>query len=270
MDQPKTSIVRLLAERLSRGLSFRRTLSTPKGRRRIIVTPEASLRYWLPGSLNSDVQLSDFASQFIKEGQKVWDIGANVGIFTHLAAALVGSGGRVLSVEADPFISQLLIRSGLRLPARDAHPEIVTAAVSSQFGLGDFVVPNRSRASNHLLASTGCTQTGGKRFTFKVPCVTLEWLLEHSFAPDIVKMDIEGMEHAALSAAPRLLREVRPIFHLEVWSEIAPQMGELLKASSYLMFDGELDLKLSNPIGAPVWCTIAVPQEKLGALRQAG
>ena len=265
MNQPTTSPIRLLAERMSRGLSFCRTLRTPKGLRRLVVTPEASLRYWLPRSLNSDTQLCDFAVRYVKEGRKVWDIGANVGIFTYLSAALVGSTGRVLTVEADPFISQLLIRSGLRVPAGDAHPEIVTAAVSSASGLGDFAVPNRSRASNHLLASSGCTQTGGVRFSFKVPCVTLEWLLEHSFAPEIVKMDIEGMEHEALFGAPRLLREVRPVFHLEVWSEIAPRINELLKTNAYLMFDGESDLGLTTPLSAPTWCTIAVPQEKLAA-----
>ena len=245
-------------------MSFCRTLKTVRGTRKIIVTPEASLRYWLPRSLNSDVPLCEFASRYVKAGDKVWDIGANVGVFTFLSAAAVGASGRVLSVEADPFISQLLIRSSLRLPAGDARPEIVTTAVSAANILADFAVSNRSRASNHLLSSTGCSQTGGVRFSFKVPCVTLDWLLEHTFPPDVVKIDIEGVEHIALAAAPRLLRDVRPIFHLEVWSEIAEDLGNLFHASSYLMFDGERDLGLTNPLKMPPWCTIAVPLEKHG------
>jgi FkbM family methyltransferase len=264
MNQPPASLLRGLAERASRGVSFRRTLRTAGGARRIYVTPEASLRYWLPRSLNSDVPLCEFAFRHLKSGQKVWDIGANIGVFTYLASAAVGSGGRVLSVEADPFISQLLIRSSLDQPAGDAVPEIITTAVSDAITLADFGVTNRSRASNHLLSSTGCSQTGGVRFSFKVPCVTLDWLLEHSFPPEVVKMDIEGVEHTALAAAPRLLREVRPVFHLEVWSEIAESLGNLFRASSYQMFDGESDLGLTKPLESPPWCTIAVPAEKHG------
>jgi len=251
-----------MAEHASRGISFRRTLKTAKGSRKIFVTPEASLRYWLPRSLNSDYPLCDFAFRHVKAGQKIWDIGANIGIFTFLASASVGSGGRVLAIEADPFISQLLIRSSLHLPAEDAQPQIVTAAVSDTITLADFGVTNRSRASNHLLSSTGCTQTGGVRFSFKVPCITLEWLLDHSFAPDVIKMDIEGIEYAALSAAPSLLQIVRPILHLEVWSEIADPLKDLLQANAYLFFDGERDLTLTTPLKTPPWCTIAIPNEK--------
>ena len=90
----------------------------------------------------------------------------------------------------------------------------------------------------------------------------MEWLLEHSFAPDIVKMDIEGMEYLALSAAPSLLQKVRPIFHLEVWSEISDQLKTLFQTNSYLFFDGERDLALKNPVEHLPWCTIAVPNEK--------
>ncbi len=239
-----------------------RTLKTPRGARRLWVTPEASLRYWLPNSLNNDRPLCQFAGRYLRPGQRIWDVGANIGVFTFLASAAVGYGGRVLAIEADPFISQLLIKSSRRLPVGDAIPDIVTSAISDSVTLADFGVPNRSRASNHLLSSPGCTQTGGVRFSFKVPCVTLEWLWEHSFSPDLIKMDIEGIEYIALASSQRLLREVRPALHLEVWSEIAEKVGALLAAHSYLMFDGETDIELSQPLQIPTWCTIAVPAEK--------
>jgi len=267
MLQPSASPLRGLVERASRGVCFRRKLKTARGSRKVLVTPEASLRYWLPRSLNSDRPLCEFVRRYVHAGQKVWDIGANIGIFTFLSAASAGSGGRVLSIEADPFISQLLIRSSLGLPAGDAVPEIVTAAVSDQITLADFGVTNRSRASNHLLSSTGCTQTGGVRFSFKVPCVTLDWLLEHSFAPEIVKMDIEGVEHVALATASRLLQDVRPILHLEVWNEISGPLENLLHAHGYQFFDGENDLNLTKEVTRPPWCTIAIPGEKLSTFR---
>jgi FkbM family methyltransferase len=269
MDQPPPTFLRGLAERISRGKSFNRTLQTVDGPRRICVTPEASLRYWLPKSLNSDGPLCDFAARHIRPGQKIWDIGANIGIFTFLAAASVGANGQVLSVEADPYISQLLIRSTLHLPSRDAVPDILTAAISNKNELAAFAVPNRSRASSHLLSSTGCTQTGGIRFSFRVPCITMDWLLGETFQPDIVKMDIEGIEYIALAGAPSLLK-ARPLLHLEIWSEIAKPLTQLLHANGYLLFDGEKDLGLTSPVAGATWCTVAVPAEKHAAYQGTG
>jgi len=269
MDQPPPTFLRGLAERISRGKSFRRTLQTVTGARRIYVTPEASLRYWLPKSLNSDKPLCDFVTRHIRAGQKIWDIGANIGVFTFLASASVGASGHLLSVEADPYISQLLIRSSLHLPLIDAVPDVVTAAVSNKNELAVFAVPNRSRASSHLLSSTGCTQTGGIRFSFKVPCITLDWLLGETFQPDVVKMDIEGIEYIALSGSPSLLK-ARPVFHLEVWTEIAEPLEQLFHANEYLLFDGEKDLGLTSPLAKTPWCTIAVPAEKRAAYQGIG
>ncbi len=267
MITPKQSLLRTWAEKLSRGKMFSRRLQTPQGPRRLHVTPEASLVYWLPNSLNRDRPLCAFANSYIRPGSRVWDIGANIGIFTFLAAAQSGKTGHVLTVEADPFISQLLIKTAVNLPATDAAPQIVTAAVSDSICLANFAVVNRSRASSHLLTSTGCTQTGGVRFSFKVPCLTLDWLLENTFQPEIVKMDIEGIESIALAAAPRLLSEARPTFHLEVWSEISAELKTLFEKHAYLFFDGETDLTLTKQLDHLPWCTIAVPSEKLEAVR---
>jgi FkbM family methyltransferase len=256
------SRLRRVLENWSRGVVFTRRLRTRRGFRRVQVTPEASLVYWLPGSLNKEQSLCGFADRYIGTGAKVWDVGANIGVFSFLAAANAGATGAVLSIEADPYISQLLIRSSLDLAQDDAIPQIVTAAVADEIKLADFGVAERSRASNHLLSSTGCTQTGGLRFSFKVPCLTLDWLLERTFAPEIVKMDIEGVEAVALSCASQLLSKVRPVFHLEVWSEVEADVRRILQAHDYLFYDGERDLGLRSPVTSPTWCTIAVPCEK--------
>jgi FkbM family methyltransferase len=260
------SRLRRVLENLSRGVVFTRRLKTRRGFRRLQVTPEASLVYWLPGSLNKEESLCGFADRYIGRSAKVWDVGANIGIFSFLAAANAGAEGQVLSVEADPYISQLLIKSSLDLGPDDAIPQIVTAAVADEIKLADFGVAVRSRASNHLLSSTGCTQTGGLRFSFKVPCLTLDWLLARTFAPEIVKMDIEGVEAVALSGGSELLANVRPVFHLEVWSEVEEDLRRILRAHDYLFYDGERDPLLKVPVATLPWCTIAVPREKCPAL----
>jgi FkbM family methyltransferase len=253
-------MIRSLLEKISRNRVLTRTLSTSRGPRRISVTPESGLRYWLPYSANSDRSLLNAADHFISEGASVWDIGANIGVFTFCAAANAGSTGRVLSLDADPFLTSLILRTVSRLPQQDAAVTVVTAAVSDNLGTAELVIPVRSRASSHLRESPGCTQTGGRRHSFKTLCVTLDFLLETTFRPSFVKMDIEGMELVALKKSPRLLSEARPTFHLEVWDEIADQLTELFVQNEYELFDFESDPTLSKPLTRATWCTLARPK----------
>jgi hypothetical protein len=87
-----------LVERTSRGVVFRRRLPARFDRVPIYVTPEAGLRYWLTMS-RVDPTLYDMVEELVRPGATIWDIGANVGLFSFCAAALSGPSGFVLSVE---------------------------------------------------------------------------------------------------------------------------------------------------------------------------
>ena len=99
-----------LAERMSRGVVFRRRLPAKFGRLPIYVTPEAGLRYWLTMS-RVDPTLYNMVEELVRPGATVWDVGANVGLFSFCAAALAGPSGFVLSVEPDLWLAQLVDRS---------------------------------------------------------------------------------------------------------------------------------------------------------------
>ena len=253
-------MIRSSLERFSRGRIFTRTLRTPRGPRKVSVSPEASLRYWLPTSLNADRALIDASSQFLSEGTTVWDIGANIGVFSWCAAAVVGRTGSVLSVDADPFLTALLSQTSGRLLPEDANVSVLTAAVSDTIATAELIIPVRSRASNHLSDSTAGTQTGGKRHSVHVVSVTLDFLLQNTFSPKFVKMDIEGMELRALRSSPNLLKHVRPIFHLEVPAESAEEISDLMTSHEYELFDYESDRLLRMPLKTATWCTIARPK----------
>jgi FkbM family methyltransferase len=225
------------------------------------VTPEASLKYWSPGSISSDRPLIGFLDRYVQEGARVWDIGANVGVAAFYSAARVKSTGIVLAVESDPFLSSLLLRSVQELDEIDGKTMILTVAVSDKIGLEEFAVPVRSRASNFVIETGGCSQAGGVRFSFKVVCVTLDWILANTFAPDVVKLDIEGMEARVLTAAPNLLGKVRPVLHIEVWDSIADELTALLHKNDYVLRDGE---KEGYPaVSRATWCTVAIPRERM-------
>ena len=89
-------IVRTIAERLSRGRSFRYRLPQIYGGCRFYITPEAGLRYWIPRHrIKADENLLRNALETVKPGSVVWDVGANMGLFSFVAAGLAGPQGRV-------------------------------------------------------------------------------------------------------------------------------------------------------------------------------
>lgn len=257
--------VRRIVERGSRGVVLRRRLRTPAGKRVLWVTPEASLRYWLPSGLAADVSLLRVLGRCVRPGARIWDLGANVGVGAFYAAACAGRDGRVLAVEPDAWLCGLMARSRNARPAEDAPVQVLTAAVSDRVGLAEFAIADRSRASNYLVESGGATTAGGARTVQHSITVTCDWLLERTFVPSLVKLDVEGSEARALRGAVRLLSEARPVLYLEVWEQIADEVTALLRGHGYTLRDG------GDPgfptVSRAAWCTLAEPTPQPALMR---
>ncbi|MCS7269403.1 MAG: FkbM family methyltransferase, partial [Geminicoccaceae bacterium] len=114
----------------------------------------------------------------------------------------------------------------------------------------------------NALVGFGSSQMGGVRDELLVPTVTLDQLLEASFAPELVKIDVEGEELLVLRGAERLLREVRPRLLIEVAETNAEPVTELLRAAGYRLFDAAEPGKGLPPVDRAVWDTLAVPEER--------
>src|SRR5258708_33765123 len=103
--------LRGLAEKLSRGIVLARRLPGDMGGGRIYVAPQSGgLKMWRRDVRRMDPTLLALATEFVAAGSKVWDIGANVGLFTFSAAHRAGPAGSVLSVEPDIDNVRLLLR----------------------------------------------------------------------------------------------------------------------------------------------------------------
>jgi len=103
--------LRHLAERFSRGVILRRHLPKQFQSLPLYVSPEAGLRYWRWGVETADPILFRMVRELVRPGSVVWDVGANVGLFSFSAAALAGPGGFVLAIEPDVWLAHLLARS---------------------------------------------------------------------------------------------------------------------------------------------------------------
>jgi FkbM family methyltransferase len=256
--------LRQAAERLSRGKVFRRRLGTKYGAAQFFVTPECGLRY-LRGNLELvDPALLDLAHELIKPGAVVWDVGANLGLFSFASAGLAGPQGKVFSVEPDTYLVGLLRRSAQLKNDHAAPVTVIPCAMSEAISLAAFNIAARARASN-FLEGHGQSQTGGIRESQSVLTMTLDWLATQIPAPDLIKIDTEGADFRVLCGGSKLLREKQPDLIFEGYDEVADKATKYLSDLGYVLFDASLPPRSRRPLSRAVAATLAMPAVKAAA-----
>jgi FkbM family methyltransferase len=223
---------------------------------RIYVSTEGGLRYLARPMAETDPALLRLAAEFVRPGSTVWDIGANVGLFSFASAVAAGAGGRVLAVEPDPVMAGLLRRSAA---ANSGHApvEVLPAAISDELSVARFHVARRNRATDHL-DGFGSGQGGGVRSTQLVLTVTLDWLAARFPAPDVIKIDVEKAELAVLVGGSRVLAQ-SPTIICEVAGQNTAAVWDLLNAHGYAILDGDLLPAQRTPLAAAPFNTLAIP-----------
>lgn len=158
----------------------------------------------------------------IRPGDTVWDVGANIGVYTVLSARRVGSGGRVVAWEPTGVTSSIL-RSHLAANGLQERCTVMQAAVND--GSVDSVCFREDHPDQPL--STNRISSDG--IGTPVPAESLDrWVGRLGAAPNVVKIDIEGAEVMALRGAERLMAPVagiRPVFMVAVHPQFLPEFG---------------------------------------------
>lgn len=240
-------LIRTAAERLSRRSHFVARLPKDYGSRRIHLSAANQLGVLRPGAAKFEAYLFDFVERFVRKGDVVWDIGANMGFFAVPAAH---KGAKVIAFEPDPFNQRLL--AGTLRDNPDLDIEVVPVALSDRVGVASLRIANRGRSSNSLEGATQGSDMGGVRETIPVETWTADHALDRYPPPSFVKCDAEGAEAMILSGAKRLL-ETRPIIQIEMNAANAPQCREMLK-------DYRLSDALTGEEGGSPWEVLAVPK----------
>jgi len=171
---------------------------------------------WL-GTLERE-KLLHFASR-ISPGMTVWDIGANVGLYTLPAARAVGPGGCVVAFEPMPGNLRLL-RRHLALNGCD-RVLVCDAAVSDE--------PGTLRMTEGASPSEFHADPAGR---WNIRAITLDgWLGESGTPPpDVVKIDVEGSDDAVLRGGARAFAKHRPLIYLALHGERQRRESALLLA----------------------------------------
>ncbi len=210
----------------------------------VIVAPQEQMSRALYVSQTYEPDTAMVLQSWLTPGAVFLDIGANVGLFTLLGSRWVGATGRVIAVEPSPRERQRL-DAHLRLNAVD-NVDVVAAAVADREGTGELMVASPERSGLNTL---------GRRFAYddvtiaervSVPLVTLDAIVQGAGLTrvDVIKLDIEGGEVAALEGAATTLRRFRPKLIVEVVANALASCGasverlcELLRASAYELFE---------------------------------
>jgi FkbM family methyltransferase len=237
--------LRNILERTTHRLVIKRQLPSPFAKVRLFTSSEGGLRYLRPSLKRVDPTLLQLASEVVKPGHTVWDIGANLGLFSFAAAALAGPSGHVLAIEPDATLVTLLRRSAAINPSC-APVEVLPVAVAASLTISRFHIALRNRSTNYL-DGFGTTQTGGVRATDLVPTTTLDWLATHFPLPDVIKIDVEGAEVEVLAAATDALAK-SPMIICEVAESNASNIADMLTSHGYRFYDGELSSRHRSPL----------------------
>jgi FkbM family methyltransferase len=246
-------------EKITTGLVFKRRLPRDFARRRVFVTPACSLRVLRFWRDPFSAELLHAARALVGDGDTIWDIGANMGVFA-LAAASRAISGQVVAFEPDPTIAALLRRTLALAENAALDIDLVEAAIGDRDGPGRLNINARSRALNNLDGASIWSAARSRRETVSVATYCLDTVLAGAMRPpDLIKVDIEGAEHRLLRGAERLLRDIRPAWYIEVADENAAEVSSLYRRHGYKVCDG--DALVRGLVEGGVFDWLAIPEE---------
>jgi FkbM family methyltransferase len=146
-----------------------------------------------------ELEESGWVEAFLQPGMVFVDVGANIGLYSLLAASRVGSQGKVIAFEPSPY-------------CHDRFQATVTANAISQIAIErtalgdapgelDLVVEHQGLHSPSFLAKEGDLR-------YRVPVTTFDAYLARSGLGhvDLMKIDVEGFEPNVIRGAAAALR----------------------------------------------------------------
>lgn len=199
------------------GHSSRKVSDTFFGERMTVIVPSGYGEVYLYGATvdaDAEVRLNKFLLRELAEGMTFFDVGACLGYYSLLAAGLVGPKGAVHSFEPNPMLIELL-RGNL---GGKPNVRVVNKAVSGASGTVKFHV-----APLPFIGTSSIRSDWQPRKTELVAAEATsldDYCRSAGAFPDVIKLDVEGVEDEVIKGAEALLREKSPVLILEVFTPL--------------------------------------------------
>ena len=154
-----------------------------------------------------EAEESRLLMSLLGNGQTFVDVGANIGYFTLLGSALVGSAGKVYAFEPDPDNFRLLVENcHLNKLSNVACEE---AALSDRNGSGTLYLSDDNLGDHTIYAADG-----------ERPACAIRLLQGDDYFSgraggiDVIKVDVQGAEYAVLQGMASVLNRALPALTL--------------------------------------------------------
>jgi FkbM family methyltransferase len=160
----------------------------------------------------------------IRPGDRILDLGANVGVYSISAARRTGSNGRIISVEPCRETFTLLSRSAAAFNNMTA----IHAAVGEKSGRG-YLEPGNQPELNRLQMSEESGEV--------VDVISVDELAEKEGVDrfDLIKIDVEGYEIPTIRGATKIIAESDPIILYEIkdGAKMNPELIDVFQELGY-------------------------------------
>ena len=159
-------------------------------------------------------EVQEALQRHLRAGMTFYDIGANIGFFSLLAARLVGKEGRVVAFEADPEIASRLREHVGRNEFGwiTVEEKAVWSEPRTVFFARTDPATSPDRGLGHVVSASASD-------TIQVSAESLDDYTWTQPAPGFIKCDVEGAEVEVFRGAQRLLKEERPGIICEMHGE---------------------------------------------------
>lgn len=221
-----------------------------------------------PGVVGAVASPRDFASRFVRAGELVFDVGANVG---ERSALYLSLGARVVAVEPQPRLA-----AGLRERfAGEPGFTLIEAGLGASAGEAELAM-----ATYHTVASMSPEWVrrvrASGRFegidwprTIRVPVTTFDELIVRFGVPAFAKIDVEGFEDqvlAGLSRAPEALSFEFTPEHADSTGRCIDRLESIARAR-FVAYEYNLGLGEHTQLAMTTWVSAEVLRARLAGFR---
>ena len=169
---------------------------------------------------------ADLFRQLVVPGDLVVEVGANIGTHTVFLAKSVGPTGAVVAIEPQRVVFQALCGN----IAINSLANVLCLNSAAGEKPGSILVPTLDPTAKN---NFGGLPLGGATAGETVPMITIDSL--NLGRCKLLKVDVEGMEHAVLTGAAQTIARTRPFLYVE--NDRHDRSAELMKLIDSMEYD---------------------------------
>lgn len=196
--------------------------------------PSYHLNHW--GVTTYEPASQKLLADLLSEGGVFLDVGANIGIFSLLAASL-HSRVQVFSFEPDPQALSCLKRSVVENKLERIC--VVAKGVSDRSGDGTIFFDQRNHGGHSMILESIAAEGRSEQHRAQIELITLDSFVGQNDLPavDVIKIDVQEHESAVLRGSFEIVKKFQPIVIVECNVSTGEDVFNFFKELNYSAYN---------------------------------